>query len=130
VNFDIMSLRLPEEDEDGRWRTADHNGNLLAFYPSEVRRGVKTAHGEADAVFCSKIVNVDTGRVYRSALVYGAALVPNVGGGAPDNIVLGRLGQGEKRGENRAWVLFPHNEQELQRFLDWQRAHEISEVNA
>ncbi len=132
MNFDILSLRYPEEGEwaSGRWRTADHNGSLLAFYPQEVRRGIKTEHGETDAVLCTRVVNVDTGRVYVDALVYGAALVPNIGGGVPDSIVLGRLGQGEPRGGNRAWLLLPHTEQDLQRFLDWQRSNETPEGNA
>lgn len=127
MNFDILSHRLPEETAaggDGRWRPAEHLGGLLIFFPTELRRGVKIQDREADAVACSKIVNLDTGAVMANPLVFGSALVPNVSGGVPDGIVLGRLTQGvAKGGNNPPWILQPHDQDDLKRCLEWLEAH-------
>lgn len=108
----LMSARLPSDD---RWSPARNEGSLLLFYPSGMREGVKTSQGVSDALHCRRIVNLDDGRVFEDALIFGAALVPNVAGGAPDSAVLGRL----KKSERGAWILAPHNQEELYLAEKW-----------
>lgn len=110
----LMSARLPSEEQE-RWVTAQHEGHLLLFYPSEKREGVKTSQGVSDAVHCRRIVDLDSGQVYQGALVFGAGLVPNIVGGIPDSAVCGRLAKSEKG----AWVLTPHNQEELYAAQKW-----------
>lgn len=118
MGYNIQQPSVPNADD--KWTAAEHVGNLLLFFPTEVRRGIKTSNGDSDAVSCSRVVNLDTGRVLHNTLIFGTALVPNIGGGAPDGVVLGRLGQGEgKPGQSKPWILLPHDEQELFRAQDW-----------
>ena len=116
--YNIQQPSIPNAED--KWTAAEHNGNLMLFFPVEVRRGIKTSNGDADAVRCARVVNLDTGRVLNDTLIFGTALVPNIGGGAPDGVVLGRLGQGQgKNGNNPPWILNPHDEQDLRRAQDW-----------
>lgn len=116
--YQIHQPAIPNADD--KWTAAEHHGNLLLFFPTEVRRGIKTSNGDADAVSCSRVVNLDTGRVLHNTLIFGTALVPNIGPGAPDGVVAGRLSQGEgKPGQSKPWILLPHDEQELRRVQDW-----------
>lgn len=108
----LMSVRFPSEE---KWSAAHNEGKLLLFFPTEVREGVKTSQGESDAVACRRIANLDTLAVYEDALVFGAALVPNIAGGVPDNPVLGRLSK-SSRG---AWLLLPHTQEELYLAQKW-----------
>lgn len=109
----LMSTRFPSEE---RWTTAQHEGRLLLFYPSELRQGVKTSQGVTDAVHCRRVVDLDSGEVFEEALIFGAALVPNIKGAIPDNSVCGRLAKTEKG----AWVLMPHSEEELHVAHKWE----------
>lgn len=118
MGYNIQQPAVPNADD--KWTAAEHIGNLLLFFPTEVRRGIKTSNGDSDAVSCARVVNLDTGRVLHNTLIFGTALVPNIGGGAPDGVVLGRLGQGEgKPGQSKPWILLPHDETELHRAQDW-----------
>ncbi len=118
MTYNIQQPSVPNAED--KWSAAEHNGNLMLFFPVEVRRGIKTSNGDADAVRCSRVANLDTGRVLHDTLIFGTALVPNIGGGAPDGIVLGRLGQGQgKNGNNPPWILLPHDEQDLARAQQW-----------
>lgn len=118
MGYNIQQPAIPNADD--KWTAAEHHGNLLVFFPTEIRRGIKTSNGDADAVSCSRVVNLDTGRVLHNTLIFGTALVPNIGGGAPDGIVLGRLSQGEgKPGQSKPWILQPHDENDLRRAQDW-----------
>lgn len=112
----LMSAKVPEEQASpARWTTAQHEGNLLLFFPSELREGVKTSQGVSDAVFCRRIVDLDAGQAYDSALVFGAALVPNIKGGVPESPVCGRL----VKSERGAWLLAPHTQEELYVAQKW-----------
>ncbi len=118
MGYNIQQPSVPNADD--KWTAAEHNGDLLLFFPTEVRRGIKTSNGDADAVACSRVVNLRTGRVLHNTLIFGTALVPNIGGGAPDGVVLGRLSQGEgKPGQSKPWILLPHDENELRMAQDW-----------
>lgn len=112
----LMSARAPEEqDPPARWTTAQHEGSLLLFYPSELREGVKTSQGVTDAVFCRRVVDLDAGQAFESALIFGAALVPNLKGAIPEAAVCGRLAKSEKG----AWILVPHSQEELYAAQKW-----------
>lgn len=118
MTYQIHQPAIPNADD--KWTAAEHLGNLLLFFPTEVRRGIKTSNGDSDAVSCSRVVNLDTGRILHNTLIFGTALVPNIGPGAPDGVVLGRLGQGEgKPGQSKPWILLPHDENELRVCQDW-----------
>lgn len=118
MSYQIHQPAIPNADD--KWTAAEHNGNLLLFFPTEIRRGIKTSNGEADAVSCSRVVNLDTGRILHNTLIFGTALVPNIGPGAPDGVVVGRLGQGVgKNGNNPPWILNPHDEADLRRAQEW-----------
>lgn len=108
----LMSARLPSED---KWTTSQHEGRLLLFFPSEIREGIKTEHGASDAVLCRRVVDLDSGQTFEGALIFGAALVPNVKGAIPDASVCGRLAKSEKG----AWILTPHNQEELYVAQKW-----------
>lgn len=119
----LMSAKLPLEEEwpvarppsGDRWVTAQHEGSLLLFYPTELREGVKTSQGVSDAISCRRIVDLDSGDVFEGALVFGAALVPNLKGGLPDSPVCGRL----IKSERGAWLLTPHSQEELYAAQKW-----------
>lgn len=125
--FDLMQHRLPEGEPDPpsrMWRPADHENALLLFFPVEFRAGVKTVHGEADAVFCDRIVNLDTGEVLKGAQVFGSALTVNIKDAIPDQPVMGRLGKGVANGGNKApWVLFKFEEEDRDRADAWIKAN-------
>lgn len=85
----------------------DLKGSLLLFKVHAVESGIKTVHGDAQAVRADVIVldgdQADT--VYADTLVFPKVLIsqvkPRVGG-----MVLGRLGQGQaKPGQSKPWVL-------------------------
>ncbi len=118
MGYVVHQPAVPNAED--KWSAAEHLGNLLLFFPTEVRRQIKTSNGDADAVACARVVNLDTGRVLHDTLIFGTALVPNIGPGAPDGVVAGRLAQGEgKPGQSKPWILLPHDEQELQRVQAW-----------
>lgn len=118
MGYTVHQPAIPNADD--KWTAAEHHGNLLLFFPTEVRRGIKTTNGDADAVACSRVVNLDTGRVLHNTLIFGTALVPNIGPGAPDGVVAGRLSQGEgKPGQSKPWILLPHDENELRQVQAW-----------
>lgn len=118
MSYTVHQPAAPNAED--KWSAAEHNGNLLAFFPIEVRRGIKTSNGDTDAVRCARVVNLDTGRILHDTLIFGTALVPNIGPAAPDGVVLGRLGQGQgKNGNNPPWILLPHDEADLGRFNAW-----------
>lgn len=116
VHDTLMSARLPT---DVRWVTAQHEGRLLLFYPSELKKGIKTSAGTSDAVVCHRIVDLDTAEVFERAMVFGAALVPNLidpdAQAVDDRPVCGRL----VKGDRGAWLLAPHTQEELYKAQEW-----------
>lgn len=116
----LMSARIPTETDKpssaGRWTTAEHEGQLLLFFPSEMRENVKTSRGTTDAVACHRVVDLESGQVYEDTLIFGAALVLNLKGGADLQVpVCGRLAKSDKG----AWVLKPHSQEELNVAHGW-----------
>lgn len=97
-------------------------GALLLIFPTSFQGGVKTAHGEADAVY-ARIVRLEDGRVYENAMIYPQALVTQTKAAVPDGMVLGRLGQGENKKGNPPWLLLPHTEADVAQAEAWLAAN-------
>lgn len=108
----LMSARFPTEEQ---WRTAQHEGRLLLFFPEELREGVTTSQGTSDAVLCRRVVDLDAQEAYEDALIFGAALVPNIKPAIPSESVCGRLVKSEKG----AWILTPHTQEDLYVAQKW-----------
>lgn len=97
---------------DDKFVAAEHNGQLLLFFPTQLQQAIATAHGTADAVN-TKVVNLDTGRVLDNALIFATALVTQLKNAVPDGMVLGRLGQGQNTKGNPPWLLSPHTDADV-----------------
>lgn len=114
----LMSAKAPEgepPEAPARWVTAQHEGRLLLFYPTGIAEGIKTSQGVSDAVECSRIIDLDTGEIYRDARVFGVALLVNLKVAIPDQAVCGRLAK-SSRG---AWIIAPHSAEELDTAQKW-----------
>lgn len=105
-----------------KFAPAENNGALLLFFPTTFTAGVKTAHGEQDAVG-AKVVRLNDGRVFDNAMIFSTALVTQLKGAVPDGIVLGTLGQGENTKGNPPWLLRPHTEAEVAQAEAWMAAN-------
>ena len=86
---------------------ADLKGSLLLFRVHALESGIKTVHGEAQAVRADVVVldGVQADETYIDTLVFPKVLIsqvkPKIGG-----MVLGRLGQGKaKTGQSAPWTL-------------------------
>lgn len=84
----------------------DFLGKLFVVEPLEVEKGVKTIHGESDAVRANVYVLLGPDKVeeFEDTLIFPKVLQSQtrrkIG-----SYVVGRLGQGEaKRGQNAPWV--------------------------
>lgn len=88
----------------------DLNGSLLLFRSHSLESGIKTIHGESQAVRADVIVldGDRAGTVYNDTLVFPKVLIANVKPpvGSTGHMVLGRLGQGQaKTGQSAPWIL-------------------------
>lgn len=101
---------------------AESLGALLLIFPTSFQGGVKTTHGEADAVY-ARIVRLEDGRVYENAMIYPQALVTQTKAAVPDGMVLGRLAQGENKKGNPPWLLQPHTEADVAQAEAWLAAN-------
>lgn len=98
---------------------SENFGALLLFFPTELKTQIPTAHGETDAVV-AKVVRLDDGRVWENGLVFPSGLVGQLKGAiANQDIILGRLGQGENKKGNAPWILLPHTAEEVMRAEQW-----------
>lgn len=120
-NFLQPGISSPED----KFVPADSLGALLLFFPTQLQQGIKTAHGEADAV-AAKIVRLNDGRVFDNALIFPTALVTQLKAAVPDGMVLGTLGQGENTKGNPPWLLQPHTEADVQKAEAWIAANPVN----
>ena len=120
-NFLQPGISSPED----KFVPAESLGALLLFFPTQLQQGIKTAHGEADAI-AAKIVRLDDGRVFDNALIFPSALVTQLKAAVPDGMVLGRLGQGENTKGNPPWLLQPHTEADVQQAEAWIAANPVN----
>lgn len=112
--FQQPGISSPED----KFVPAENNGALLLFFPTQLQTGIKTAHGECDAV-AATVVRLNDGRVYDNALIFPTALVTQLKAAVPDGMVLGTLGQGENIKGNPPWLLRPHTEADVQVAEQW-----------
>ena len=84
----------------------DFTGKLFVVEPLEVEKGVKTIHGETDAVRANVYVLLgkDKTEEFEDTLIFPRVLQSQVRRQI-GSLVVGRLDQGEaKRGQNPPWV--------------------------
>ena len=98
-----MTFSPPSMNESGP-KVADLAGQLLIITPTDYKVGIKTIHGDAEAVEVS-LVNLDTNKTYDSVLFFNvalrSALKQKIG-----QKVLARIGQGTaKPGKSAPWIL-------------------------
>ena len=98
-----MTFSPPSMNESGP-KVADLAGQLLIITPTDYKVGIKTIHGDAEAVEVS-LVNLDTNKTYNSVLFFNvalrSALKQKIG-----QKVLARIGQGTaKPGKSAPWIL-------------------------
>ena len=98
-----MTFSPPSMNESGP-KVADLAGQLLIITPTDYKTGIKTIHGDAEAVEVS-LVNLDTNKTYDSVLFFNvalrSALKQKIG-----QKVLARIGQGTaKPGKSAPWIL-------------------------
>lgn len=98
-----MTFSPPSVNESGP-KVADLAGQLLIITPTDYKVGIKTIHGDAEAVEVS-LVNLDTNKTYDSVLFFNvalrSALKQKIG-----QKVLARIGQGTaKPGKSAPWIL-------------------------
>ena len=98
-----MTFSPPSMSESGP-KVADLAGQLLIITPTDYKVGIKTIHGDAEAVEVS-LVNLDTNKTYDSVLFFNvalrSALKQKIG-----QKVLARIGQGTaKPGKSAPWIL-------------------------
>lgn len=94
----------PPSMNDGNIKVADLAGQLLIITPTDYKTGIKTVHGDAEAVEVG-IVNLDTDKTYDSVLFFNVAL-RNALKQKIGQKVLARIGQGTaKPGKSAPWIL-------------------------
>lgn len=98
---------------------SENLGALMLFFPTELKTQIPTAHGETDAVV-ARVVRLEDGRVWENGLVFPSGLVGQLKGAiANQDIILGRLGQGENKKGNAPWILLAHTAEEVMRAEQW-----------
>lgn len=102
-------FEAPGSGELFNWEA--HNRRLLLIKPKSVETGVKTVHGEKDAVRGDIVVLGEPGagpdEVVRDTLIFPGFIQGQVRGHiGTGRMTLGRLGQGEAtRGQKAPWLL-------------------------
>ena len=98
-----MTFSPPSVNESGP-KVADLAGQLLIITPTDYKIGIKTIHGDAEAVEVS-LVNLDTNKSYESVLFFNVALRSALKSKIGQK-VLARIGQGTaKPGKSAPWIL-------------------------
>ena len=98
-----MTFSPPSVSENGP-KVADLAGQLLIITPTDYKLGIKTIHGDAEAVEVS-LVNLDTNKSYESVLFFNVALRSALKSKIGQK-VLARIGQGTaKPGKSAPWIL-------------------------
>jgi hypothetical protein len=94
----------PPSMNDGNIKVADLAGQLLIITPTDYKTGIKTVHGDAEAVEVT-LVNLDTDKTYDSVLFFNVALRNSLKQKIGQK-VLARIGQGTaKPGKSAPWIL-------------------------
>lgn len=103
----------------------DFKGALLIFKVHALESGIKTVHGEAQAVRADVIVldGAHAGEKYEDTLVFPKVLISQIktktGG-----MVLGRLGQGQKKpGQSAPWTISEPTPDDVKVGMKWLEAN-------
>lgn len=104
------------------------SGKLFVVEPLEVEKGIKTVHGESDAVRANVYVLLGKNKTeeFEDTLIFPRVLQSQtrrqIG-----SVVVGRLEQGEaKRGQNPPWVFAEANAQDLKRAGEFWASRSLS----
>ena len=98
-----MTFSAPSMSENGP-KVADLAGKLLIITPTDYKTGIKTIHGDAEAVEVS-LVNLDDNKSYDGVLFFNVALRNSLKQKIGQK-VLARIGQGTaKPGKSAPWIL-------------------------
>jgi hypothetical protein len=98
-----MTFSAPSMSENGP-KVADLAGKLLIITPTDYKTGIKTIHGDAEAVEVS-LVNLDDNKNYDGVLFFNVALRNSLKQKIGQK-VLARIGQGTaKPGKSAPWIL-------------------------
>jgi len=98
-----MTFSAPSMNENGP-KVADLAGKLLIITPTDYKTGIKTIHGDAEAVEVS-LVNLDENKSYDGVLFFNVALRNSLKQKIGQK-VLARIGQGTaKPGKSAPWIL-------------------------
>lgn len=107
---------------------ADLNGALLIIDVKSVETGIRTLHGDSDAVRADVTVidGTQTGTVYTDTLVFPKVLQSQLRGNVGQK-VLGRLGQGQaKPGQSAPWLLSEATADDTKTAMDWLNRNSLS----
>jgi len=99
----------------------DHNGALLLIDVESLEVGVKTVHGDSDAISCDIAVLEGTGagQTYEQTLIFPKVLVGQLKRSIGEK-VLGRLGQGvAKPGQSAPWILNEASAEDIAKAEEW-----------
>lgn len=98
-----MTFSPPSTNESGP-KVAELAGQLLIITPTEYKTGIKTIHGDAEAVEVN-LVNLDTNKTHDGVLFFNVALRNSLKQKIGQK-VLARIGQGTaKPGKSAPWIL-------------------------
>lgn len=107
-------------------------GKLFVVEPLEVEKGIKTVHGESDAVRANVYVLLGKNKTeeFEDTLIFPRVLQSQtrrqIG-----SVVVGRLEQGEaKRGQNPPWVFAEANTSDLKKAGEFWSARSLSSAGA
>lgn len=104
------------------------NGKLLVIEPLGVETGIKTVHGESDAVRANvyALTGPETSDDYKDTLIFPKVLIGQTKGHIGD-MICGRLGQGEKKpGQSAPWIILEATADDLDKAQHWDNARSKS----
>lgn len=123
-----MSFSDPSTATGIEWKAL--NGALLLFKVHSHEHDIKTVHGNSSAIRANvTVLDGDaSGTEYVDTLVFPKVLQSNLKGAVGGKLVLGRLGQGQKKpGQSPPWILTTASAADkttAQAYLDAQKAIE------
>lgn len=113
--------RDPFDNSGEFFNIAEHMGETLLFAPSDHVHGIKTVHGEKDAILTDVVILSQDNAVTYDAMIFQGALIArlrrSLNSGRP---ALGVLAKGEARkGQNEPWELHAADETGVQAARDF-----------
>jgi len=112
-------FNAPASSQGIKWD--DHNGELLLITVKDQRTGIQTAFGDADAIEADVTIldGAHEGQTFTDVLIFPKVLQSQLRGSI-GGMVLGRLGQGEKKpAQSAPWKLFDPTDADRKKGLAW-----------